>query len=156
MADQTLSPPEPEIGSEPPTAPPTTAGAPLAGSKPPPSIRRTIAIYVGLAVLIVGATIGLSHRLGAAKGVDQTIVIPAGTADRLSAGEDVNIIPADLRLQLRDRLVVVNNDAVAHTIGPFTIPSGQRLVKRLSDVASFSGFCSLHPSGNVSVEIAST
>jgi hypothetical protein len=121
-----------------------------------PSTRRTVVVYAVLALLMVGSTVGLSQLLGAPNGVDRVIVIPAGTADRLAAGEELNIIPADLRLQLRDRLVVVNNDTASHTIGPFIVAGGQRLEKRLSEVASFSGFCSLHPSGNVSIEVTST
>ncbi len=111
-------------------------------------------LYAFLALAFVGSAIGLSHVMGTSEGVERLIVIPAGTADRLAAGETVDILPADLRFEFRDRLVVVNDDDEAHTVGPFTVAPGDRLEKRFSEAATFDGFCSLHPSGNIRIEIS--
>jgi hypothetical protein len=110
-------------------------------------------VYVAIAIALVVSSIGLSRLIGSSEGVERVIVIPAGTAARVADGEEVEIIPDDLRFELRDRLVVVNNDSTTHTVGPFTVPAGQRLEKRFSEAASFDGFCSLHPSGDIRIEI---
>ncbi len=124
---------------------------------PRPSQARTTAWRYFLAGLaLVGATVGLSRVLHAASGTDRVIVIPIGTADRLAAGDPVELIPADLRFQLRDRLVVVNNDSSTHVVGPFTVAAGQRLTKRFSEAATLTGACSLHPSGTITIEIGGT
>jgi xanthine/CO dehydrogenase XdhC/CoxF family maturation factor len=82
-----------------------------------------------------------------------TIEIPAGTAARLAAGGVVDLFPEDLDFKLRDVLVVVNHDDVAHTIGPVVVMPGGRVERNFGEVASISGFCSLHPSGGVTIEI---
>jgi len=113
-------------------------------------------LYGLIALAFVGASVGLSRMLGANEGTDRVITIPDGTADRIAAGESVELLPADLRFQLRDRLIVVNNDRVNHQVGPFTVAAGQRLEKRFSEAATLEGSCSLHPSGNITIEIAGT
>ena len=84
------------------------------------------------------------------------ITIPAGTAIRLSSGHDVDIIPADLNFRLRDQLVVINEDSTAHQIGPFVIPAGERLDTRFAEAATLEGFCSLHSSGRVTINVSGT
>ena len=86
-------------------------------------------------------------------GEERLVVIPAGTADRIAAGERVELLPADLRFRLRDTLVVVNNDTTTHQVGPFSVGAGQRLEKRFSEAATLQGSCSLHPSGSITIEI---
>ena len=81
------------------------------------------------------------------------MVIPAGTADRIAAGERVELLPADLRFRLRDTLVVVNDDTITHQVGPFSVGAGQRLEKRFAEAATLQGSCSLHPSGSITIEI---
>jgi hypothetical protein len=80
-------------------------------------------------------------------------VIPDGTAARLAAGEDVNVMPADLNLRLDDRLVVINNDRAMHRVGPFTVAPGDRLERRFVEAATITGFCSLHPNGEINIDI---
>jgi hypothetical protein len=106
--------------------------------------------------LMVLTSIGLSHVVGRPKPVERVIVIPHGTAERLAAGEDVELIPDDLRFRLRDRLVMVNHDVTTHRVGPFTVAPGERLEKRLSEAATIEGFCSLHASGRVTIEVDGT
>jgi hypothetical protein len=106
-----------------------------------------------LAVLLVVGSIGLSRLLGASDGTEHVITIPRGTAERLSAGEDVELVPADLRLRLRDQLVVVNDDVAEHQVGPLSVPPGERLATRFSEAATIDGFCSLHPSGRITIEV---
>ncbi len=117
-------------------------------------VRVTLALFGFLAVLFVGSAVLLSNMIAQPEGVDRLVVIQPGTAARLDAGEKVVIIPPDLHFQLRDRLVVVNNDSTAHVVGPFTIGAGERLEEQISRVASFDGFCTLHPNGSVTINIS--
>ncbi len=150
------SPDNDQPGTEDPTGPTGPTG-PVAGALPAGetdrSPRRTLLIYLAVALVVLGATVGLSRALHADVGIDRVIVIPAGTAERIAAGEAVELIPADLRFQLRDRLVVVNNDSATHVVGPFTVAAGQQLTKRFSEAATIEGSCSLHPGGTITIEI---
>jgi hypothetical protein len=85
--------------------------------------------------------------------VDHTFVIAAGTADRLDDGEAVEILPASLEFGLADRLVVINEDDVAHQIGPFTIAPGEVLNERFADAVQVNWFCSLHPQGSLEITV---
>jgi hypothetical protein len=107
-------------------------------------------------VLMVLTSIGLSHMVGRREPAVRVIVIPAGTAERLASGEDVALIPDDLRFRLRDRLVMVNNDVTAHRVGPFAVAPGERLERGFSEAATIEGFCSLHGSGRITIEVDGT
>lgn len=117
-------------------------------------VRGTLALFGFLAVLFVGSAVLLSHMIEQPEGVNRLVVIQPGTGARLDAGENVAIIPPDLHFQLRDRLVVENRDSEAHVVGPFTIGAGERLEEPISRVASFDGFCTIHPNGSVTINVA--
>lgn len=120
------------------------------------SARRPLGLLAATAAVLVITSLGLSHLVERPEGVERVIVIPSGTAQRLAAGEDVALIPPDLRFRLRDRLVVVNNDHSGHQVGPFAVGPGERLEKRSSEAATLDGFCSLHPSGRITIEVSDT
>ena len=120
------------------------------------SSRRSVGFVAVVGALMVLTSVGLSHVVGRSKPAERVIVIPGGTAERLAAGEDVALIPDDLRFRLRDRLVIVNHDATTHRVGPFAVAPGERLEKRFSDAATIAGFCSLHASGRITIEVDGT
>ncbi|MFN0030457.1 MAG: hypothetical protein ACKV2O_25160 [Acidimicrobiales bacterium] len=119
--------------------------------------RPIYRVWLGFGVAAMAAvvlTVAASRVMGAGDGNERIVVIPDGTAARLAAGEQVNIIPAALQLRLDDRLVVINQDSVLHQVGPFTVAPGGRLERRFAEAATLTGFCSLHPSGEVNINIA--
>jgi hypothetical protein len=120
------------------------------------SPRLVLLLFALAGIALVGTSIGLARLVGERDGVDRVIVIPAGTAERLAAGQDVALIPEDLDFRLRDRLIVINDDVVEHQVGPFTVAPGDRLERRFSEAATFEGFCSLHPGGRITIDIAGT
>ena len=63
--------------------------------------RRVLVAFGALAVLLVALTVGLARVVGERPGEERLVVIPAGTADRIAAGERVELLPADLRFRLR-------------------------------------------------------
>ena len=117
----------------------------------PPRLALTLFAVAGLLAVVL--SVGLSRLVGPGESVEQSIVIPAGTAARLAAGQDVAIIPDGLHFRLRDRLVVLNQDNATHRVGPFTVLPGGRLEKLFSEAATIDGFCSLHASGRITIDI---
>ncbi|MGI9613535.1 MAG: cupredoxin domain-containing protein [Acidimicrobiales bacterium] len=115
--------------------------------------RRTLAIYALGAIMIVAVPLALARMFDQPEGALHTFVIPLGTSDRIAAGEEVNIIPADLDVKLNDRLIITNNDAEIHTIGAFTVAPSETADVTFGQVASFSGFCSLHGSGKITIDV---
>lgn len=72
------------------------------------------------------------------------IVVPAGTADRIAAGEAGPVLPENEVFVVGDILEVKNEDSVSHQLGPIWVPAGasSRLVldkpERYSYACSFS------------------
>ncbi len=120
------------------------------------SSHRSVGFVAVVGGLMVLTSVGLSHAVGRSEPTERVIVIPAGTAERLAAGEDVALIPDDLRFRVRDRLVLVNHDVTTHRVGPFAVAPGKRLEKRLSEAATIEGFCSLHGGGRITIEVDGT
>ena len=127
-----------------------------AAGRHPRSVRRTVLAFVGAAIALVAVPLVVSRLVDGPEREDRVFEIPAGTADRLAAGEDVQILPADLRLGLEDRLVVINSDDRTHQVGPFTIQPGERLARRFSEAATLSGYCSLHTSDRIEIQVGRT
>ena len=118
--------------------------------------KSLLLLFVVMATAMVVGSVALSSVTDQPEPEQHLITIPAGTAALLSAGQDVNIIPTDLDFRLRDRLTVVNEDSAAHQIGPFLIPAGKQLDTRFAEAATIEGFCSLHSSGRVTINIGKT
>ncbi len=52
------------------------------------------------------------------------LVIPAGTAEKVAAGQDEPILQEDMVYVAGDTLVVQNQDVVSHQLGPLWVPAG--------------------------------
>ena len=115
--------------------------------------QRTLLLYLLSGVLIAAIPVVVSRLVDQPPGDTYTIDIPPGTAERLAAGEDVEVIPDELGFTLRDVLIIVNRDSAVHTIGPFEIGPGERSEHSFNEVAAISAYCSLHPSGSISISI---
>jgi len=89
------------------------------------------------------------------------IDIPAGTAALISAGETPEVIPQDLRLRSDSRILLRNQDAEAHRIGPVTILPGAASEVEAAVFAAASGastaafLCTFHPAGVIGMDFAS-
>lgn len=131
-------------------------GARTSGDGSDRSSRAVLILFVIAAVAMVIGSITLSRVVGQPEPKQHFITIPLGTAMRLSLGYDVDIIPADLDFKLRDQLTVINKDSADHQIGPFIIPAGGRLDTRFAEAVTLEGFCSLHATGRVTINIGET
>ncbi len=83
---------------------------------------------------------------------DVVLTIPAGTAAAIKAGLPTKT-PSEVRLISGDKLVLDNQDVVAHTIGGWTIQPGTVLTV-LAETAAVNVFsCTIHPSGSLGLLI---
>jgi hypothetical protein len=74
------------------------------------------------------------------------LIVPAGTADRISKGEPNPSIPSNMVFVAGDTLVVKNQDVVDHRLGPLFIPSGTSASLTLSNADNYAYTCSFQPS----------
>jgi len=71
-----------------------------------------------------------------------TLIIPAGTAARVAAGENPPSIPTDMTFIVGDTLQVINLDAANHQLGPLFIPSGTTATLAFNALGNFDYACS--------------
>lgn len=80
-------------------------------------------------------------------------LIPAGTAARIAGGEAIEIVPAELVVEVGDALRIVNEDSADHIVGVFFVAAGETLTQRFNSEAVLEGECSVHPSGSFTLRV---
>lgn len=75
-----------------------------------------------------------------------TLTIPAGTSERVAAGQALAEIPRQMIFVVGDTLVVNNQDDVAHELGPLWVPPGKSASLNLEGASDFTYNCSFTPS----------
>jgi len=73
------------------------------------------------------------------------LVIPAGTAEKVAAGETEPSIPQEMSFVQGDTLIVQNDDTADHQLGPLFIPAGSRASLPLQKASNFEYDCSFQP-----------
>jgi len=73
------------------------------------------------------------------------LVIPPGTAQRVTQGEQPPSIPQNMTFVVGDTLVVKNEDSVQHQLGPLYIPAGTSASMKLDTEQKYSFQCSFVP-----------
>ena len=105
----------------PPVATTPADGPPAATGRPRSSRGAVLGVAVAAlaaVVVVLGGALWLTRDAG---GTEHRFVIPAGTAERIRAGEDVELIPAELDLDVGDSITLVNDDDVQHVTGFLTV-----------------------------------
>ncbi len=69
------------------------------------------------------------------------IVVPAGTADKLAAGEKVVVMPARLEFTVGDRLKIRNEDDQDQSVGPYQVRAGEEIVLEYGKPGMYEGYC---------------
>jgi plastocyanin len=105
-----------------------------------------IGAVVALLVVVAGVFVVLRPQ-------EYRVVVPAGTGARIDSGEAVELIPRDLALSVGDTMVIENQDARNHTVGPFAVRAGETLDYTFSSSGIFKGACTVHPSGEVTITV---
>src|ERR1700733_11257157 len=86
---------------------------------------------------------------------DRLVEIPKGTWARRMAGSKVEILPAEIRLTLgvRDILVLKNLDDVPQVFGSILMMPGQSFRLPFAMAASYQFSCTAHLSGQMSIVV---
>lgn len=136
-----------------PTTTPSADPAPEEGA----GRRRGLLVWLvvaGLAVVLLPATLVVASVLsGDDEPQELVVVIPAGTGDRIDAGEDVQILPEEVQLAVGDRILLRNEDDQVHTVGPMTVRPGESLLQVFGAAGRFEGNCTLIPSRKVTIVV---
>ena len=82
-----------------------------------------------------------------------TLLIPAGTAQRVAQGESPPNIPDNLSFVVGDTLEVINQDTVSHELGPLFIPAGTTASLEMNSASSYTLGCSFQPSRYLDFDI---
>lgn len=120
------------------------------------AIILRVALSVLLGVLLAAITTELSYQLLKRENREPQrieLVIPAGTAERVAAGEAPPSIPTNMTFVMGDTLVVVNQDEVDHQLGPLWIPPGTTVSMNLETEENFAFECSFQPSKYLGVDV---
>lgn len=84
---------------------------------------------------------------------DHEFVIPLGTADIIASGEDVEIVPRELVVDVGDSIRIVNEDDRGHSVGVFYVGAGETLTQRFDSPGVLEGLCDVHPSGSFTLRV---
>lgn len=79
--------------------------------------------------------------------------IPAGTSERIAAGENPLDIPVTWSFVAGDTLKLVNDDRVDHLIGSYKAPAHASAEYTTRTQVRVNMFCSLHPSGAIVLNV---
>jgi len=107
-------------------------------------IRLLITFVIALGLVWVGSEVAFYFLRGDNDRVPTEIelVIPAGTAAKVEAGEPVPAIPDEMTFVLGDTLVVKNEDEVDHQLGPLWIPPKKQASLVLDAAQRYAYSCS--------------
>ena len=123
-------------------------------------IRKFVTVLA--AIVASTALIGLqacsSEESTSTSGVPLTgesyeVVVPLGTFEKVMRGEFVDLLPSIIEVSVGDEFVVVNDDKVTHTIGPFSVRPGETLRHVWQSVDTIQGECSVLMSDNVIINV---
>jgi hypothetical protein len=84
---------------------------------------------------------------------DIILTIPAGTADQIARGEQPPTIPENMIFVVGDRLIVENEDAVDHKLGPLWIPANSSAQLALDREESLAYECSFQPGNYFGLDV---
>lgn len=86
---------------------------------------------------------------------EKVFAIPEGTWARRRAGDDVDILPSQIRLTLGldDVLLLKNRDVVPQTFGPTLLMPGQNFRLPFEVASDYQFACTAHSSGQMTVVV---
>lgn len=85
--------------------------------------------------------------------IDFDYVIPSGTGAEIDAGQDVDIVPAEIDATVGQVIRIVNGDDRGFNVGPFFVGAGETITQRFSAAGEFTGECAVHPSGQLVLRV---
>ena len=127
----------------------------LASSIGPVKFLRRRWLLILLAGSVLGATAWAALTPIESESREQIFEIPQGTWARRMAGNQVEILPSEIRLTLgiRDVLVLKNLDDVPQVFGPALMMPGQSFRLPFEAPSSYQFACTAHASGQLTVTV---
>src|SRR3972149_8053948 len=88
-------------------------------------LRFILILGLSVVAVVVVSEIGIRWQDENTARAPQEIelIIPAGTAAKVAAGQDAPSIPNEMNFVQGDVLVVINHDSQPHTLGPLYVPA---------------------------------
>jgi hypothetical protein len=125
------------------------------------SVSQRVATRPALAVILIliamfGAACGRSDDPTTEDSdapADYAFSIPVGAGEALDRGEPLEILPRSLEVTVGETLEIVNLDDRGHLVGPFFVGAGETLRQRFASPGTFSGTCTVHPSGEIELVV---
>jgi len=126
--------------------------------------RIVLAVLLPL-VVVAGLLIGRAVRpgddgdaIGIASADDvasfeHEYLIPTGTAARIDNGEQIDIVPRELTVQVGESIRIVNDDDEGHVVGVFYVGAGETLTKQFTAPGELSGSCTVHSDGEFTLRV---
>lgn len=119
-----------------------------------PAFRLLKAVILAtVGVWAICALALLIYTNGARAQQTHTLVIPDGTFQLITQGENPLKIPATWSFLADDTLRLVNQDRVGHWLGGFFVPALATREYGLQQAFGGSLFCSLHPAGAITIDV---
>ena len=84
---------------------------------------------------------------------DYAFAIPLGAGEALDRGDPLEILPGEMTVAVGEVIEIVNDDDRGHLVGPFFVGAGETLRQRFASPGEFIGVCTVHPSGELILEI---
>lgn len=85
---------------------------------------------------------------------DHDFVIPAGTAARIAAGEEVVIVPRRLDVRVGESIRIRNLDDEPHQVGPYYLSPSQTVAQTFTRPGRLVGVCTIHPDDEFAIVIS--
>ncbi|HVP86927.1 MAG TPA: hypothetical protein VMU79_02505 [Casimicrobiaceae bacterium] len=113
------------------------------------------AVLILSAVAVLGVPAWAAFAPIASDSREAVYEIPKGTFARRQAGEKFDLIPAEIRLTLgvKDVLVMKNQDDVPHLFGPVLIMPDQTFRLPFRKASTYLFTCPLHTSGMLTIVV---
>lgn len=116
--------------------------------------RILLSILLGLLIgVMVSEVPFLFLRETARAPREITLTIPAGTSDQIARGEQPPSIPENMTFVVGDRLVVRNEDAVDHKLGPLWIPANSSAQLSLDQEENLAYECTFQPGNYFGLDV---
>lgn len=106
-------------------------------------------------VRVLGALIAAWALTACGGDVQRTMefVVPEGTWAAVTAGEDIEIMPEVVELEVGDQLRIVNNDVETHILGPYTVRPGETFEVIYTVPGEYPGTCTANTAKSTVIKI---
>ena len=116
--------------------------------------RILISLLIGIAIGAALSEITFVFLQESARAPKEIIlIIPAGTAEQVARGEQPPALPENMIFVVGDVLIVKNEDAVDHQMGPLWIPAGASAHLALSTEENLAYECSFQASKYIGLDV---